>query len=173
MSIMSILMSIPVEFSGDEQMKKLLLKMVDENPERRGNLQDVTNDSKYFIIRILSSSCVITRICATGLFTDCRALNSYNFSEETIFPTIIRPDESIDKRSQMEVGEIRYDREMDEVGWKKGAVFKGKFHNRDVAVERVQRDNIRGNGEREEMLKRLDHENVVKLCHVERDQIFT
>ncbi len=49
-------------------------------------------------------------------------------------------------------------------------VFRGTFNGRKVAVKRV--DLLKISGDNEEILQKLDHENVVKLLHVERDKDF-
>ncbi|KAI9556436.1 hypothetical protein GHT06_016224 [Daphnia sinensis] len=51
-----------------------------------------------------------------------------------------------------------------------GMVFKGKFGGREVAVKRVELH--RANKREEEAMLKLDHPNIVKLLHCEKDNNF-
>ncbi|XP_057373295.2 uncharacterized protein LOC130694180 [Daphnia carinata] len=51
-----------------------------------------------------------------------------------------------------------------------GTVFKGKFGGREVAVKRVEID--RAEKREEEAMLKLDHPNIVKLFHCEKDNDF-
>jgi serine/threonine-protein kinase/endoribonuclease IRE1 len=50
------------------------------------------------------------------------------------------------------------------------SVFPGTFQGRKVAIKRVELINATDN--EEEVLKRLDHPNIVKLFHVECNEDF-
>lgn len=55
-----------------------------------------------------------------------------------------------------------------------GAVYRGKYHDQSVAVKRILLADFQGIDieKEEEALVGLDHENVVKLLHVEQDELF-
>jgi serine/threonine protein kinase len=50
-----------------------------------------------------------------------------------------------------------------------GKVFKGFWRDRPVAVKRIV---LTSDEQEEKSLQRLDHENVIKLYHAERDENF-
>ena len=50
-----------------------------------------------------------------------------------------------------------------------GVVFQDVWRGIPVAVKRIKLDDIESNGREEDALDKLDHPNVVKLFHVERD----
>jgi serine/threonine protein kinase len=52
-----------------------------------------------------------------------------------------------------------------------GIVFKGEWNNKIVAVKRIELAKCE-NKKEEEALQKLDHPNVVKLYHVEKDDDF-
>ena len=53
-----------------------------------------------------------------------------------------------------------------------GTVFEGVWCEKLVAIKRIALSNIASNEREEEALKKLDHPNVIKLLHVERDSTF-
>jgi hypothetical protein len=58
-----------------------------------------------------------------------------------------------------------------------GTVFEGVWCGKPAAIKRIELINISGEDENknqreEEALQRLDHPNVIKLLHVERDSTF-
>jgi serine/threonine protein kinase len=50
-----------------------------------------------------------------------------------------------------------------------GKVFKGFWRGRPVAVKRIV---LTSDEQEEKSLQRLDHDNVIKLYHAERDENF-
>ena len=67
--------------------------------------------------------------------------------------------------------EIKFDREirLGEGGY--GAVFPGTFQGNKVAVKRVQLIDATNENE-ENILQKLNHPNIVKLFHIDRDDNF-
>ena len=58
-----------------------------------------------------------------------------------------------------------------------GTVFEGVWCDKPAAIKRIELINISGEDEgknrrEEEALQKLDHPNVIKLLHVERDSTF-
>lgn len=65
------------------------------------------------------------------------------------------------------VKEFDNDKKLGEGGF--GVVFQDVWRGIPVAVKRIKLDDIESNGREEDALGKLDHPNVVKLFHVERD----
>lgn len=65
------------------------------------------------------------------------------------------------------VKEFDNDKKLGEGGF--GVVFQDVWRGIPVAVKRIKLDDIESNGREEDALDKLDHPNVVKLFHVERD----
>ncbi len=56
---------------------------------------------------------------------------------------------------------------------KYGIVYEGVWGENQVAIKRIPIDNVANSNEREvNALKKFDHENVIKLFHVEEDKDF-
>jgi serine/threonine protein kinase len=53
-----------------------------------------------------------------------------------------------------------------------GVVYEGNWGETKVAIKRIPRDNAAGGKQEEDALKRLNHENIIKLFHVEEDPDF-
>jgi serine/threonine protein kinase len=56
---------------------------------------------------------------------------------------------------------------------KYGIVYEGVWGENQVAIKRIPIDNVaNSNGREVNALKKFDHENVIKLFHVEEDKDF-
>jgi serine/threonine protein kinase len=53
-----------------------------------------------------------------------------------------------------------------------GNVFKGIWNNKQVAVKRIPLSKVESNQREEKALQMLNHPNVIKLLHVESDDLF-
>jgi serine/threonine protein kinase len=53
-----------------------------------------------------------------------------------------------------------------------GTVFEGVWRGKLVAIKRIQLSDIKSNEREEEALQKMDHPNVIKLLHVEKDSTF-
>jgi serine/threonine protein kinase len=51
-------------------------------------------------------------------------------------------------------------------------VFEGVWHGKPVAVKRITKNEVTSNEREEDALKTLNHQNVIKLFHVESDKHF-
>ena len=67
--------------------------------------------------------------------------------------------------------EIQFDRKVRLGQGGYGAVFPGTFQGNKVAVKRVQLIDATNENE-ENIMKQLDHPNIVKLFHFDRDDNF-
>jgi serine/threonine-protein kinase/endoribonuclease IRE1 len=67
--------------------------------------------------------------------------------------------------------EIKFDREVRLGQGGNGAVFPGTFQGKKVAVKRVLVTGATNENE-ENIMQQLDHPNVVKLFHIDRDDNF-
>ena len=67
--------------------------------------------------------------------------------------------------------EIQFDRKVRLGQGGYGAVFPGTFQGKKVAVKRVQLIDATNENE-ENIMKQLDHPNIVKLFHFDRDDNF-
>jgi serine/threonine protein kinase len=52
------------------------------------------------------------------------------------------------------------------------AVYEGEWHGKPVAVKRIPTNKVASNEREEDALKMLNHQNVIKLFHVESDEEF-
>jgi serine/threonine protein kinase len=52
------------------------------------------------------------------------------------------------------------------------AVYEGEWHGKPVAVKRINKNEVTSNEREEDALKTLNHQNVIKLFHVESDVDF-
>jgi serine/threonine protein kinase len=51
-------------------------------------------------------------------------------------------------------------------------VFEHKWNGKPVAVKRITTNEVTSNEREEDALKKLNHQNVIKLFHVESDKHF-